>query len=140
MLYFPTKIYKTKKKIEPIFFSYPEKIKLVIGMLSEEFQNDIYKGNIQKSCEIFNLNLDTEFKIIGINDFEAFNWQGLSDIPNLKLAFFGNEIKPFPTLPLNIPITFNQHSLFVTYTMAEIVKNDIKKGEFWNAFKEFILE
>jgi len=24
--------------------------------------------------------------------------------------------------------------------MAEIVKNDIKKGEFWNAFKEFILE
>jgi len=24
--------------------------------------------------------------------------------------------------------------------MAEIVKNDIKKGEFWNAFKEFILQ
>ena len=35
-------------------------------MFSKEFQNDIYKGIFRK-VEIFNLNLDTEFKIIGIN-------------------------------------------------------------------------
>ncbi len=109
-------------------------------MLFEEFNNDIYKGNILKSCEAFNLNLDTEIKVIGIEPHNLFNWQGLSAISKLKLAFFGDEIKPFPTISLNIPVTFNQQSILVTYSMAEIVKNASKKGEFWNAFKELILQ
>lgn len=139
MLFLPTKFYQTKKKIESIFFLHPDKIKLVIAMVKGEFENEIYLNNVKKSCEVLSLNYDTEVKVIGISPDENFNWSGLNQFHGLKIIFMGEVIKPFAASVLHDIFEFESKKVAVTYSMSEIVKDQSKKGIYWNLFKQLIL-
>jgi len=135
MIYSPIKIYKTQPKSEPIFFLYPDKIKLLIVMTDEEFANEIYKGNIKKSVGALGYKPDTEVHMTGIPAGGKLNWFGLDQIKNLKIIYFGAGITPFTTLELNNRIAIGDQWVYVTYSMSEIVKEQHKKNAFWNSFK-----
>ncbi len=138
MLLSPIKIYKTQRKTGAIFFQHPDQIKLLIVMPKEEADNDIFINNIQKSTETLGLHFETEVKIIGLASDEKLNWTGLNEFPTLKIAYFGESINPFRVLKINQVAVLDNLSIFLTYSMSEIVKDPIKKGQFWNHFKTFI--
>lgn len=138
MIYSPIKIYKTHAKTGPIFFQHPDKIKLLIVMSEEELGNDIFKNNIQKSVEALGLHFETEALITGLGKDEKLNWAGLNEFPDLKIAYFGEKINPFPALKPNQVARLDNLSVLLTYSMSEIVKEPTKKGQFWNHFRTFV--
>ncbi len=130
------KIYRTRNKSNPLFFSENFKKKLILILSENELNNDLYVDNLNKTSAALGLDIEEDVYMCGIPDQYLFNWSGILELKDpLILVFFGADVSGLEELSLNKDFKLGSHTILQTYSMNEIVNETDKKSKFWLSFK-----